>query len=243
MRATDTVLPPLKKAPSVRTEYAPSPSSPDPVIAASDSVKQRISLCKEVKTLDASGQQITQTTVVDHLNLDDTEPISNLPFGQLMNDVFASSEGFIIARMQTRHRVHFTRCFYHHYYAPNLVTLLFKTPMFFALGNNSNQEEPLISRYHATMPLTVRDPLNNEIVVGEVEFYLVKKSEKGMAHLIGTDFNYANSNDFRRLFMENSASSEAVKEQVKDEGVAERSSISPLVSQQLQDNEEFTDYA
>ena len=27
------------------------------------------------------------------------------------------------------------------------------------------------------MPLTVRDPLNNEIVVGEVEFYLIKKSE------------------------------------------------------------------
>jgi hypothetical protein len=214
-----------------------------------DPAKPQIALCKEVKSLDANGLEITQTTVVDYLSLEDTEPISNLPFGQLMDDVFSGtdgrgSEGFIIARMQTRDRVHYTRCFYHHYYAPNLVTLLFKTPMFFALSNNSNQEEPLISRYHATMPLTVRDPLNNEIVVGEVEFYLVKKSEKGTAHLIGTDFNYANSNDFRRLFMEYSSANEGIKEQVKDEAMAaERSSISPLVSRQLQNNQEFTDYA
>ena len=55
------------------------------------------------------------------------------------------------------------------------------------------------------MPLTVRNPLNNEIIVGEVEFYLLK-NEEGIytAKFIGTDFNYAYSNDFRRIFLDNS---------------------------------------
>jgi hypothetical protein len=40
------------------------------------------------------------------------------------------------------------------------------------------------------MPLTVRNPLNNEIIVGEVEFFLLKPGEP-RALFIGTDFNYA----------------------------------------------------
>jgi len=56
------------------------------------------------------------------------------------------------------------------------------------------------------MPLTVRNPLNNEIIVGEVEFYLLKNEEGPIntAKFIGTDYNYAYSNDFRRIFLENS---------------------------------------
>jgi len=141
-----------------------------------------IRLCKEVKETGTRGEDINTLKVVDQINLDDPEPISNLTYSQLLAEAFNgtegnASEGFIIARMQTRDRVHFTRCFYHHFFAPNLVTLLFKTPMFFALSNRGGNEEPLNSRYHPTMPLTVRDPLINEIVVGEVEFYLIKKSE------------------------------------------------------------------
>ena len=57
---------------------------------------------------------------------------------------------------------------------------------------NNQKEEPLISRYHTSMPLTVRNPLNNEIIVGEVEFFLLKPGETAMdkAIFIGTDFNY-----------------------------------------------------
>ena len=142
-----------------------------------------ILLHKEVKTpASDEAEESSQTVLVDKLSIEENEPISSQTFTQLISEVFSGSdsnksEGFIIARMQTRDRVHFSRCFYHYFYAPNLIKLLFKTPMFFALQNEGHQDEPLISRYHTTMPLTVRDPLNNEIVVGEVEFYLIKKSE------------------------------------------------------------------
>lgn len=57
--------------------------------------------------------------------------------------------------------------------------------------------------------MTVKDPLTNEIIVGEVEFYLLKYEESHdvnanddsefnfKADFIGTDFNYANSKEFR----------------------------------------------
>ena len=63
------------------------------------------------------------------------------------------------------------------------------------------------------MPLTVKNPLNNEIIVGEVEFYLVKNngSEQMNAEFIGTDYNYACSNDFRKMFLEHSIENDDIK--------------------------------
>ncbi len=75
------------------------------------------------------------------------------------------------------------------------------------------------------MPMTVKNPLNNEIVVGEVDFYLLTKNEKKIpdnhlnisvqnslkAFFMGSDFNYANSNDFRKMFLENSIENEDLK--------------------------------
>jgi len=72
----------------------------------------------------------------------------------------------VIGRIQTRDRVNYKRSFYHNFYAPNLIKLLFKRPFLFT-------DEVLISRYHPTIPLTVRNPLTNEIIVGEVEFFLI----------------------------------------------------------------------
>ena len=71
-----------------------------------------------------------------------------------------------MGRVQTRDRINFKKCFYHYFYAPNLVKILFKRPFLFT-------DEVLISRYHATMPLTVKNPMTNEIIVGEVEFFLI----------------------------------------------------------------------
>lgn len=34
----------------------------------------------------------------------------------------------------------------------------------------------LRSRYHYDFPLTVKNPMTNEVIVGEVEFYLVEKN-------------------------------------------------------------------
>jgi hypothetical protein len=62
------------------------------------------------------------------------------------------------------------------------------------------------------MPLIVRNPLNNEIIVGEVEFFLIKHGESAdRAVFIGTDFNYAQSNDFRKIFLENSIDCDDIK--------------------------------
>jgi hypothetical protein len=101
-----------------------------------------------------------------------------MTFGNLITDSFAQSKGIIFGRMQTRDRVNFQKSFYHTFYAPNLVKLLFKTPMMFNHeGQPNSDEEPLISRYHTSMPLTVKNPCNNEIIVGEVEFFLVSHNE------------------------------------------------------------------
>jgi len=83
------------------------------------------------------------------------------------------------------------------------VKLLFKKPFIVA-------DDTLISRYHPQMPLTVRNPLTNEIIVGEVEFYLLGRDQapevlnRGevsslassqdvilKAEFLGTDYNYA----------------------------------------------------
>jgi hypothetical protein len=48
----------------------------------------------------------------------------------------------------------------------------------------------LRSRYHNEFPITAKNPLTNEVIVGEVKFYLSEESGE-TAKLIGTDFNYA----------------------------------------------------
>ena len=54
--------------------------------------------------------------------------------------------------------------------AANLVQILFKKPMM-------HVDDVLLSRYHPQYPLTVKNPLTNEIIVGEVEYYLLKNGE------------------------------------------------------------------
>jgi len=129
-------------------------------------------------------------------------------FGQLLLEASNASSSLIIARMQTRDRVNFKKKYYHLYYGPNVIKLLFKV---FQMPN----EQMLRSRYNYDFPLTVKDPLTNEIVLGEVEFYLVDKTQvkqavellachhevsafdqtkiEVKATYFGSDFNYANS--------------------------------------------------
>jgi hypothetical protein len=83
----------------------------------------------------------------------------------------------------------------------------------------------LRSRYHYDFPLTAKNPLTNEVILGEVEFYLIDKNtiQESMemlcaqgefsafesnkvaleAKFFGTDFNYANSKNFRKYFAKN----------------------------------------
>ena len=100
------------------------------------------------------------------IQLEEVEPISNMQFSQLLEEAFKAKQSLILARVGTRDRVSFKKKYHHHFYGPNLIKLLFKV---FQLPN----EQILRSRYNYDFPLTVKDPLTNEVIVGEVEFYLV----------------------------------------------------------------------
>ena len=58
----------------------------------------------------------------------------------------------------------------------------------------------LRSRYHSEFPITAKNPLTNEVIVGEIHFYLLE--EGTTAKFFGTDFSYATSKDFRASFLE-----------------------------------------
>lgn len=73
--------------------------------------------------------------------------------------------------MRTRDRSNYKKCYFHHFLAANLVKILFKQSVL-------QTDDILISRYHQTQPMTVRNPLTNEVVVGEVEFYHIKCPEE-----------------------------------------------------------------
>ena len=50
-------------------------------------------------------------------------------------------------------------------------------------------------------PITSKDPITNQVIVGEVEFYTLGE-ENTDAEFFGTDFNYASSKLFRERFDE-----------------------------------------
>ena len=70
----------------------------------------------------------------------------------------------------TRDKANFRKKYHHHFYGPNLVKLLFKKL-------DLNGEQIMRSRYHAEYPLSVKNPLTNEVMIGEVEFYLIEASQ------------------------------------------------------------------
>lgn len=55
------------------------------------------------------------------------------------------------------------------------------------------------SRYHSQFPITCKDPITNQIIVGEVEFFYWIKGNPNL-EFFGTDFNYAHSKLFRERF-------------------------------------------
>lgn len=122
---------------------------------------------------------------IGKISMDEIEPISNVTFGALSSEY----PQIIIARVHTRDRTNFRKKYVHHYYGPNLIRILFST---FQLPN----EQILRSRYHNEFPITAKDPLTNEVIVGEVSFYLLVKGESDAVYF-GSDFNYASSKLFR----------------------------------------------
>jgi hypothetical protein len=90
-------------------------------------------------------------------------------FAQLLEEAFKHRQSLIVGRVQTRDRTHARKKYFHHYYGPNLIKLLFKV---FQLPS----EQALRSRYSYDFPLSAKDPMTNEIIIGEVEFYVVDRN-------------------------------------------------------------------
>ena len=118
--------------------------------------------------------------------------------------------------MKTRSDTDRDKKFYHYFYAANLIQLLVKPNINFLekltlrAGEirpnlKDNKNTILRSRYHLDYPLTVKNPLTNQVIVGEVQFYLIsqtflkeylsenyeQQNLKLKANFIGTDYTYA----------------------------------------------------
>ena len=100
-------------------------------------------------------------------DVDEEDPISSSSFRSLIQSSAQSGIGLIIGRVTTRDKVNFKKKYHHHFYGPNLIKLLFKKL-------DLNGEQIMRSRYHIEYPLAVKNPLTNEVIVGEVEFYLIE---------------------------------------------------------------------
>jgi hypothetical protein len=113
------------------------------------------------------------------LSTAEIEPISNASF----QAIIAETPNMLLARVLTRDRKDFRKKYVHYYCGPNLIKILFATMQ---LPN----DQILRSRYHPDFPITAKDPLTNEVIVGEVGFFKLSQNE---AHYFGSDFNYASS--------------------------------------------------
>lgn len=98
--------------------------------------------------------------------LDETEAISNSTFRSLIEDAHKAKQSLIIARLQTRDKADFRKKYFHYFYGPNLIKILFK--VFQVPGS-----QVLQSRYHSEYPITAKNPLTNAVVVGEVDFFVL----------------------------------------------------------------------
>ena len=116
-------------------------------------------------------------SIVAEILLTEEEPISGTPYNQILIE---NDGNLIIARVQTRDKRDFRKKYFHYFYGPNLIKILFST-----------FNTILRSRYHNEFPITSKNPLTNNAIVGEVEFYTYKSGDS-YAVYFGSDFNYAN---------------------------------------------------
>ena len=80
-----------------------------------------IMLCKS-----SIDQPDAEELVVDKIPLEDTEAISNSTFRNLIEDAVKENSAVILARLQTRDKADFRKKYFHHFYGPNLVKILFR---------------------------------------------------------------------------------------------------------------------
>ena len=63
---------------------------------------------------------------VAQVPLEENEPISNATFQNIIDEAAKKEQAVIIARIQTRDKADFRKKYFHFFYGPNLIKLLFK---------------------------------------------------------------------------------------------------------------------
>ena len=125
---------------------------------------------KVTKTADDIENQSVKQKVIDVFSIEEQDIIAHQAYRSMQQEAANSRMGFIFARVRTRDKANFRKKYFHNYYGPNLIKILFKTI-------TMQNEQILRSRYHVDYPLNARDPLTNSVIVGEVEFYQIDPEE------------------------------------------------------------------
>jgi hypothetical protein len=127
------------------------------------------------------------------------EPLSQETFSALIECYQEANKSLLVAVVKNRdpERPSCLHNFYFH--AFHLNKILFKL--------KPNGE--LLSRFDKSSPLPAMNPLTNLPIVGEVEYYIVRRKDR--ADFIGTDFTYTMNANLRQVFVENALRPEDVQ--------------------------------
>lgn len=146
----------------------------------------------------------SNSQILYKVDLDTIESLSQETYSDLVSYYKSSNKSCIIAVVKSRDLEQLSQFFQFFFDAFQLNKLIFK---------KKNNE--LIGRHDKASPISVINPLTNTLIVGEVEYFLVKNSENTednvKAELIGTDYTYLFSEDLRKVFEENALKPEDLK--------------------------------
>lgn len=146
----------------------------------------------------------SNSQILYKLDLDTIESLSQETFHELISYHKSSNKSCIIAVVKSRDLEQLNQFYQFFFDAFQLNKLIFK-----------KKNNDLIGRHDKTSPMSVINPLTNTLIVGEVEYFLVKNSENNedvlKAELIGTDYSYLFSEELRKVFEENALKPEDLK--------------------------------
>ncbi|CDW71540.1 UNKNOWN [Stylonychia lemnae] len=147
--------------------------------------------------------------VEEYLDIKEVDPIFSTSYEMMIKEAFRADKNFILAKMKTRSTNQKEMSFNSHSHYFNLhgiMKILFK-----------KKGDEIVGRFHAKYPSSSKNPLTNQQIIGEVEFYQFKNpyldlpaenrypvgqtlSLEGVkGEFIGTDFNYLYSEELRNL--------------------------------------------
>ncbi|TNV79911.1 hypothetical protein FGO68_gene15764 [Halteria grandinella] len=133
----------------------------------------------------------------------------------MIKEAFRDDKHFLLAKIQTRSTSQINGAFTvhshsHFFNAYGIMKLIFK-----------KRRDEIVGRFHHNHPMSAKNPLTNNLIIGEVEFFLFKNpyltrpaegrypqgqtlSLDGVkGEFMGTDFNYLYSENMRKIVDEN----------------------------------------